>query len=387
MNLLRESLLALILLSVATSAAAQEVQAADSTALAVPRRNIFQRVIDYINAADTPKPAKKFDFSILGGPAYTQDYSMCLGLVAAGLFRKDTTDLTIPPGQIDLYGTVSIIGYFKVGVEGANYFNNGKIRLNYDVFFSSNPNSYWGIGYSMNQNDANGVKYKQWKSELDASLLFKPFDTDIYIGPVVQLCYIDARSQPNPALWRYQRRQTFTDALGVGVVYDSRDNVFNAYSGTYARIDQLFAPKFTGNRYAFASTELTLSYYKKAWKGCVIASRLHGRLTYGDTPWGMMSGLGGTQTMRGYQENRYNDKCAADLTVEFRQHLFKRFGMVMWGGVGSVFPSLKALPESHALWNAGIGLRWEFKPRVNVRADYGLGQHQNGIVFSINEAF
>ncbi len=387
--MLRQSLLALTALTAATTASAQvaDAQPADSTVQTTPRRNIFQRVFDYIAAADTPKPAKKFDFSILGGPAYTQDYSLCLGLVAAGLFRKDTTDLTIPPGQIDLYGTISITGFFKVGIEGANYFNHGNMRLNYDVFFASRPDHYWGIGYSMNQNDANDVKYKQWKSELDASLLFKAFGSDIYIGPVVQLCYIDARSQPDPALWRYQKRQTFTDAVGVGIMYDTRDNAFNAYSGIYARIDQLFAPRFTGNRYAFSSTELTLSYYKKAWKGSVIASCLHGRFTYGNTPWGMMSGLGGSETMRGYQENRYNDKCAADLTVELRQHLFSRFGMVCWGGVGSVFPALKELPRSHALWNAGVGLRWEFKPRVNVRVDYGLGEHQSGIVFSINEAF
>lgn len=38
--------------------------------------------------------------------------------------------------------------------------------------------------------------------------------------------------------------------------------------------------------------------------------------------------------------------------------------------------------------NYGIGYRWEFKKRMNVRLDYGFGKKdQNGFLFSINEAF
>jgi hypothetical protein len=37
--------------------------------------------------------------------------------------------------------------------------------------------------------------------------------------------------------------------------------------------------------------------------------------------------------------------------------------------------------------NYGIGYRWEFKKRVNVRLDWGFGKRQMGVIFSINEAF
>lgn len=376
------------MLLLATSALAMSAQQQpDSVPQPAPRRNIFQKLYDYVAAANDEKPAKKFDFSILGGPSYNQDTSLSIGIIAAGLFRSDTTDMSIPPGQISVYGNFSITGYYKVGVEGSNYFKGKKYWLYYDAYFASNPDHYWGIGYSMNCNNDNDVKYRQWKSQLHGSFFISLFDRNFYVGPVLQLDYIDAKTQPDPALWRYQAKRTFTDAVGLGVVYDSRDNVFNAYKGIYARADQMFAPKFIGNKYAYSSTELTFAYYTQAWKNAVIATQLHARLTYGNTPWGMMSGLGGNSTMRGYQENRYNDKCAGDFTVELRQHIFSRFGMVAWGGVGCVFPKLSALPQSHALWNAGLGLRWEFKHRVNIRVDYGFGQNQSGLVFSINEAF
>ena len=42
----------------------------------------------------------------------------------------------------------------------------------------------------------------------------------------------------------------------------------------------------------------------------------------------------------------------------------------------------------HTLPNYGIGYRWEFKNRVNVRLDYGFGKKgQSGFLFNINEAF
>lgn len=359
----------------------------DSLTVDPPKRNIFNKVLDYFASSNKAKPAKKLDFGIIGGPYYSQDTNFGVGLVASGIYRRNPADTINPATQFSIYGDVSITGYYKVGIDGSSYFNGDKIWLYYDVHFQSLPDRYWGIGYAMNSDNANEVKYKRWSAELHAALLFKVFSPNLYVGPVIQLDYVDAKTQPDPALWRHQKRRTFSDVAGIGVVYDTRDNVFNAFKGIYLRVDQMFAPKFTGNQYAFTMTEGTFNTYHKIWKGGVLATNLHARLTYGNTPWGMMSGLGGSNSMRGYREGRYNDKCAAELCVELRQHLYRRFGMVVWGGVGEVFPTVNKIFKGHALWNAGVGLRWEFKKRVNVRVDYGFGQGQNGLVFSINEAF
>ncbi len=359
----------------------------DSLAMQPPKRSLIQKVIDYFATSNETKPAKKFDFGIIGGPYYSQDTNAGIGLVASGIYKRNPADTINPATQFSIYGNISLTGYFKVGVDGSSYFNGDKIWLYYDVYFQSLPDHYWGIGYSMNSNDANDVKYKRWSARTHAALLFQVLAPDLYAGPVVQLDYIDAKTQPAPALWRYQKRRTFSNVVGIGIVYDTRDNVYNAYRGIYVRIDQLFAPKFLGNQYAFTMTEGTLNTYHRVWKGGVLATNLHARFTYGNTPWGMMSGLGGSSSMRGYWESRYNDKCAAELCVELRQHLFRRFGLAVWGGVGEVFPCVNKIFKGHALWNSGVGIRWEFKKRVNVRIDYGFGQHQNGLVFSINEAF
>ena len=40
--------------------------------------------------------------------------------------------------------------------------------------------------------------------------------------------------------------------------------------------------------------------------------------------------------MRGYYEGRYRDKHSLEATVELRQHVWKRNGIVVWAGAGTV---------------------------------------------------
>ena len=59
------------------------IQHKDST---VRKRSFFNKFLDYFNDANKNKKHKKFDFSIIGGPHYSTDTKLGLGLVAAGLY-------------------------------------------------------------------------------------------------------------------------------------------------------------------------------------------------------------------------------------------------------------------------------------------------------------
>lgn len=91
--------------------------------------------------------------------------------------------------------------------------------------------------------------------------------------------------------------------------------------------------------------------------------------------------------MRGYYDGRYRDKNVGDAVVELRQHIYGRSGGVVWVGAGNVFPDFSHIDIRHSLPNFGVGYRWEFKHKVNIRLDYGFGRHTSGLIFSINEAF
>ena len=174
--------------------------------------------------------------------------------------------------------------------------------------------------------------------------------------------------------------------FGITMQYDSRDLMTNAYSGVYVYLNQIFRPKFLWNRYAYSTTNLEACYYHRAWRGAVIAGQVTALFNLGNPSWAMMALMGNSENMRGYYKGRYRDKHMTTAQVEVRQYIWRRFGAVVWGGAGSVFHDSDSF--RHWLPNYGVGLRWEFRRRVNVRLDYGFGKKgQSGFMFNINEAF
>ena len=91
--------------------------------------------------------------------------------------------------------------------------------------------------------------------------------------------------------------------------------------------------------------------------------------------------------MRGYYDGRYRDKIAMDAIVELRQHVWRRNGIAVWGGAGTVVPSIAKMRWHKVLPCFGAGYRWEFKKRSNVRLDFGIGRGETSFIFNINEAF
>lgn len=345
------------------------------------------RILDYFNDSNKNKKHKRFDFSVIGGPHYASDTKFGLGLVAAGLYRTDPNDSILPPSNVSLYGDVSSVGFYMLGVRGNHIAPKGRYRIDYHFYFYSFPADFWGIGYEMGDNDANKSDMKRWQAQAEVSFLFRVAD-NFYIGPMASYDYVIGKHIERPELLQGMDQHTWNVGAGVSLVYDNRDNLTNPHRGIYLNINQMFRPRFMGNDYAFSTTAFRFDAYQRLGKGTVLAEDIGANLNFGNPSWGMMAELGGTHSMRGYYEGRYRDKHSLEATVELRQHVWKRNGIVVWVGAGTIFPKFSALRSKQILPNAGVGYRWEFKKNVNVRLDYGFGKSgQSGFLFNINEAF
>lgn len=345
------------------------------------------RILDYFNDSNKNKKHKRFDFSVIGGPHYASDTKFGLGLVAAGLYRTDPNDSILPPSNVSLYGDVSSVGFYMLGVRGNHIALKGRYRIDYHLYFYSFPADFWGIGYEMGDNDANKSDMKRWQAQAEVSFLFRVAD-NFYIGPMASYDYVIGKHIERPELLQGMDQHTWNVGAGVSLVYDNRDNLTNPHRGIYLNINQMFRPGFMGNDYAFSTTAFRFDAYQRLGKGTVLAEDIGANLNFGNPSWGMMAELGGTHSMRGYYEGRYRDKHSLEATVELRQHVWKRNGIVVWVGAGTIFPKFSALRSKQILPNAGVGYRWEFKKNVNVRLDYGFGKSgQSGFLFNINEAF
>ena len=360
-------------------------QMADTTQHA--RKSWMTRFLDYFNDANKNKKHKRFDFSIIGGPHYASDTKFGLGMVAAGLYRSDPNDTLLPPSNVSLFGDVSTVGFYMLGVRGNHIAPRGRYRIDYRLYFYSFPSDFWGIGYEMGDNDDNKSDMKRWQAQAEAAFLFRVAD-NFYVGPMASYDYVIGKHIERPELLNGMDHHTWNVGAGVSLVYDNRDNLTNPHRGIYLNLKQMFRPRFMGNDYAFSTTAFRFDAYQRLGKGTVLAEDIGANLNFGNPSWGMMAELGGTHSMRGYYEGRYRDKHSLEATVELRQHVWRRNGIVVWVGAGTIFPKFSALRSKQILPNAGVGYRWEFKKNVNVRLDYGFGKSgQSGFLFNINEAF
>lgn len=350
---------------------------------------IFKKIVNYFRDSNKQKPNKKIDFGFIPGPNYSATTGLGLGLLGTATYSADHTDPTLPRSNASVYSNMTTAGFFVVGLRGNHIFPHESFQLDYKVNLSTFSTSYWGMGYANADNDDNETDYRRNRINAMARFMVK-LAPNTYIGPFVNYRVTQASdvNEDFSYLWQGQDKTIHTYTAGLSFTYDSRDFMLNASKGVFVQIDQTFTPRCFGNgKYNFSTTEATFATYGKLWKGAILAGELHGQFNYGHIPWSQLATVGSNDRMRGYYEGRYNDKNVIEGQVELRQHIKGRNGVVAWVALANAFPDFKNIAWRYTLPNAGVGYRWEFKKRINIRVDYGFTRNGGGFIFNINEAF
>ena len=355
----------------------------------------WQRFYKYFEQSSVDKTAyKRFDVTFVGAPTYSSTTGLGLGVMAAGLYRIDRTDFQIPPSTVSLFVRATLKGVYTVGIEGINIFKDNRDRLTYRVAFVSQPTDFWGVGYDAAVNNT-PINYTSNNQQVELSYYHR-LCRNLYIGARVNFDYIYAKKGDRELIKPYingGKSESLSTGLSLLLEYDSRDFIPNPYRGLYLSLQAMSRPKalanIDDNTWRFTATA---SYYQKLWRGAVLALDLYGESNSKHTPWQLYARMGSKYRMRGYYEGRFTDRNMVTAQAELRQRVWRRIGVAVWGGAGNCFSSWSNYQWSHTLPNYGIGLRWEFKKRVNVRFDYGFGGRVNGRLINgfqvlLNEAF
>ena len=351
------------------------------------RKGFLRRIVRYFEGSNVDRTfEKKIDVTFAGGPSFSKNTSLGIGLLAAGLYRLDRTDSVTVPSDVSVFANVSVSGFYALGVTGNTIFAHNRQRVNYTVMFSSAPRSLWGIGYDAGRYNPEST-YSEKHYLVEASYLHEVLPRT-YVGGIASFEHTRGVKFSDQAYLYGQKRSYTATGIGLIVEYDSRDFIPNPYRGVYVSFQERFFPKGLGNcERSLWRTTFTADWYRQVWKGGLIATDLYAEFNSEGTPWPMLARMGGSQRMRGYYQGRYTDNDMITFQVELRQRIWRRIGCTVWGGAGNVFESLDRFDWSHTLPNYGVGLRWELKKRVNVRLDYGFGKKTSGFLLSINEAF
>lgn len=357
---------------------------------ALPSRGEVDGWLQKLGASDSFDAKKGIDWGVMPGPFYTPELGLGIGTAVVGMYRPDPNDTVSQNSTLTLSGYFSSTGAFGVTLQNYAFFAEDDWRFFLNGALSNTPTYFWGQGFTAGDNDSQKQQYTAQVLDLRPTL-YRRLDPNVYFGVGWTLNAqhageIDDNDPPN-----IQQTADGASILSLGgsveLSWDDRDFVPNPRRGQYASVRYTrFTPQ-TGSDTRFDQYQLHYSRYHSLDDNNVLAWELDGAFTQGDVPWSMMPLLGSNQRMRGYYEGRYRDKNVVSGQLEYRRKLDWRHGVVAWLGAGTMGPSFHALDDGRWLPSAGIGYRFEFKPRVNVRLDYGIGKGSNGFYFQVGEAF
>lgn len=380
--------------SVATMAVSGELPAVASEALpavsdsiAPKKDNIFKQFFKQLLMGNKDRTFEKpIDISFAAYPTYTTESSLGLGAMVSGLYRTNRVDSTLLPSDVKLQASISLTGQYSVEAVGNNFFDR-KNRLSYTVKFENKPLDFWGISYDACR--VNPVSYyTRQELSLEADYKYMVFP-NFFLGGILDVSYNNIAKIGDVAYLQGQRESYYLTGVGVSLTYDTRNSISNPTKGVHIMLQELIypAPLGTAGKSVFSTTFIG-NYYQKLWKGSVLAFDVYGEYNGKDVPWPLRPEIGeGSSRMRGYYRGSFIDNNMLSGQIELRQHIYSRFGAVVWVGCGTVFPSFKELKGSNLLFNYGLGIRFEFKHNVNFRVDYGFGHEMGGLVVTLSEAF
>ncbi|MCG8580794.1 MAG: BamA/TamA family outer membrane protein [Bacteroidales bacterium] len=336
-------------------------------------------------------------------PTYTPETEWLFsggGLITFKTYKDKLLNLSSIPFSIGY----SSNGSFSVKAINVIYWKDDNIRSIGEFQLRDMPDNYWGVGYFNGDTvpegpGTTGYNRNYWR--FYQRLMFRTKDK-IFVGFVIDVNRTRAMDM-NPRMQEDIHvieggTDIFNTGIGIEVDYDTRDFVQNAYegvfvSGIFTAYDEMF-----GGDTDYNILEFDYRHYKTIRrKRRTLAWQVKTRFTFsGSTPWTDKSMLGGLENMRGYTIGRFRDDNMIISTLEYR-HMFQRkrlnkknnynsrFGYVAWVGTGSVASTIDSF--KHWLPNAGLGIRAELQPRMNIRVDYGFAKGESGVYITFAEVF
>lgn len=355
---------------------------------------------------------RNFHYNILGGPSYTPDFGFLIGGSALMTFRMNPQDTTMRRSVIPMALAFMFEGGgLNLMVKPQLFFKDDKFRIFGVLNYKNTRENFYGIGYNTNKNYERSDSTSQYRYsgfQVNPWFLLRMGKSDIFFGPQIDISY-DKLSDPAKHLPQQadyaaaggneNGYKNFSSGIGFLLSYDTRDIPANPYGGTYVDLRGIMYQKWLGSDKNFYRLELDYRQYKSVGQRKVLAWTLQTKNSFGRHIPLTKYALSGTPfDLRGYYMGQYRDKSSHVALVEYRQmfntdrstwlkRITSHLGYVAWGGVGFMGPTPGKIEG--VLPNAGLGLRIEVQPRMNVRFDYGRNfvNKQNLFYFNMTEAF
>lgn len=341
--------------------------------------------------AETSKDEKNKN-RIIAAPLifYTPETKMAFGVAGSYIFRLSKNIKNIRPSTISPLIIYTLNKQFKAQIKTDMFFENNNYRLISFINTQKYPDKFFGIGNNTQEENQEAFSAN---STLFTLSIQKKIIPGLNIG--VEYKYMNWTIQETEAGGKLDAGDLpgsdggVISGIGLMFTLDTRDNIFSTSSGNYFGFTAKTFNSFLGSDFTYTDIVLDIRKFFPVSSSQVLAFQTKLAVQNGEVPFNALSKIGGEFNMRGYYQGRYRDKNMLLFQAEYRRHLFWRFGLVGFVGLGTVAEKFKELNPGEMKLSYGMGLRFAFdkKEKIQLRIDFGFGEDGSGFYFSIFEAF
>lgn len=179
-------------------------------------------------------------------------------------------------------------------------------------------------------------------------------------------------------------------SLGASLTKDNRDDEFYPTRGVLYTLSTDHAIKNQGNLSSFSRISGEYRKYFNFKKERVLAIRGFFGLATDKTPFVYQYTLGGSDTLRGYDFNRFIGNKAFLINLEYRFPISKKLenfygaAFIDWGG--AFLPNQKISLDKMG-FNYGVGIRFILPQIGSIRLDYAISNEKSKISVGIGQMF
>ncbi|MHA2811201.1 BamA/TamA family outer membrane protein [Vibrio campbellii] len=348
--------------------------------------SLVDDILTKLGSSETVDESKLIDWGILPGPFVNPEQGFGIGIAAVGLYTPYDWQKGDPYSTVTVTSYGSTSGSYGLGVNNRSYLQGDKVRLLGEAWISHTPGYYWGIGSHAAENDDNKVQYEGQRLQLSPKIAVEVApNTYAKLGwqwqSFSKVDGVDGDILPSEVA------DATSSGVLVGMEYDTRDFEPNPMRGQFLDIEWIANRNSLGSDEDYDNLVANYRLYQQWSDTTIVAMEVYSQSIFGDALWFDYAQLGDDQRMRGYYQGQYRDKHQLSTQVEIRHTIAGRHGVVGWLGAGNIAPTYHDLFESSWLPTVGVGYRFAFKARINVRVDLGVGKDSTGFYFQINEAF
>ncbi|SKA16656.1 BamA/TamA family outer membrane protein [Sediminibacterium ginsengisoli] len=287
---------------------------------------------------------------------------------------------------------------FKYRAEWLNVLGKGDLLLNANVLAPDNTQNFFGRGnetvYNKTGDFKNHYRTRFELFQLRSAVRWKNGHASFQIGPAFEVYAFNADKNEGRFIYNSAELHSYDSATidktklfgGVHAAYilDNRNNKLLPEWGSYVNIQLQSGIGMNGYSRSYVQLLPEVAFYKSIGNGrqLVIANRLGGGITIGESTFYQSAFLGGHENLLGYRQYRFAGQHMLYNNLEARIRLANINGYILPGQIGLVgfYDIGKVWERNHnsSTWHQGTGGGIYFAPALMTVVKFVVGKSSEG---------